>query len=307
MLPHEHVRSWPEATEWQLAAASPVSPRSILLYHTGYFSESALLILKCALHTLFGQTLHSCMSHCNELDSVSAGKRHLWWHVNLRIFAKHGWFELLPAWLETCSWCSLFWSKPPWLRGLLFFPRATAKGFRKKAAVLIHQHCNITSAYLQIYIIYKSTSSTSHICRSTSWHICRSTSSRICRSDLHHLPSADLHHHTSADLHHLTSAGLHHFTSADLHHLTSADLHLYMWADLFPLSLYVSLSLFPFSFFLSFFLSFLRRGRRRRTATKRNTFARNGRRASKTKKNCDFEVSTSTLSHEMVVERQKLR
>ena len=47
-----------------------------------------------------------------------------------------------------------------------------------------------------------------------------------------------------------------------------------MSADLFSLSLYVSLSLF--------FLSLLRRGRCRRTATKRNLFAWNGRRTSKT-------------------------
>ena len=94
--------------------------------------------------------------------------------------------------------------------------------------------------------------------------------------DLHTLTSADLHLHTftpaDLDLHTLTSADLdlHTFTSADLdlHTLTSADLdlHTFTSADLFSL----------------FFYSLLRRGRCRRSATKRNPFARNGRWTSKT-------------------------
>ena len=94
--------------------------------------------------------------------------------------------------------------------------------------------------------------------------------------DLHTLTSADLHLHTltSADLHlhTFTSADLdlHTLTSADLHlhTLTSADLHLYTFTSADLLSL--------------FFYSLLRRGRCRRSATKRNPFARNGRWTSKT-------------------------
>ena len=73
---------------------------------------------------------------------------------------------------------------------------------------------------------------------------------------LHTFTSADLHLHTltPADL------DLHTFTPADL------DLHTFTSADLLSL----------------FFYSLLRRGRCRRSATKRNPFARNGRWTSKT-------------------------
>ena len=74
--------------------------------------------------------------------------------------------------------------------------------------------------------------------------------------DLHTLTSADLHHHT------LTPADL------DLHTLTPADLDLHTFTSADLLSL--------------FFYSLLRRGRCRRSATKRNPFARNGRWTSKT-------------------------
>ena len=145
---------------------------------------------------------------------------------------------------------------------LLYSREHLRRVLRKKAANVIHQH------------IYRSTSShicrstSSHICRSTSSHICRSTSSPICRSTSSHICRS-----TSSHICKSTSSHICRSTSADLHNHTSADLHLFMSADLFSLSLYVSLSLF--------FLSLLRRGRCRRTATKRNPFARNGRRASK--------------------------
>ena len=84
--------------------------------------------------------------------------------------------------------------------------------------------------------------------------------------DLHTLTSADLHHHTltpaDLDLHTLTPADL------DLHTFTSADLDLRTFTSADLLSL--------------FFYSLLRRGRCRRSATKRNPFARNGRWTSKT-------------------------
>ena len=104
--------------------------------------------------------------------------------------------------------------------------------------------------------------------------------------DLHTLTSADLHLHTltpadldlhiltpaDLDLHTLTSADLdlHTLTPADLHHhtLTPADLDLHTFTSADLLSL--------------FFYSLLRRGRCRRSATKRNPFARNGRWTSKT-------------------------
>ena len=101
---------------------------------------------------------------------------------------------------------------------------------------------------------------------------------------LHTFTSADLHPHTftSADLHlhTFTSADLHlhTFTSADLHPhtFTSADLHLHTFtsADLLLRTFTSSLALLS--------ISLLRRGRCRRSATKRNPFARNGRWTSKT-------------------------
>ena len=104
--------------------------------------------------------------------------------------------------------------------------------------------------------------------------------------DLHTLTSADLHLHTltpaDLDLHILTPADLdlHTLTSADLHHhtLTPADLDLH---TLTPADL--DLHTFTSADLLSlFFYSLLRRGRCRRSATKRNPFARNGRWTSKT-------------------------
>ena len=104
--------------------------------------------------------------------------------------------------------------------------------------------------------------------------------------DLHTLTSADLHHHTltsaDLDLHTLTPADLdlrtltpadldlHILTPADLdlHTLTSADLHHH--------------TLTPADLLSLFFYSLLRRGRCRRSATKRNPFARNARWTSKT-------------------------
>ena len=82
-----------------------------------------------------------------------------------------------------------------------------------------------------------------------------------------------LHTFTSADdLHTLTPADLdlHTFTPADLdlHTFTPADLDLHTFTSADLLSL--------------FFYSLLRRGRCRRSATKRNPFARNGRWTSKT-------------------------
>ena len=93
---------------------------------------------------------------------------------------------------------------------------------------------------------------------------------------LHTLTPADLHLHTftpaDLDLYTLTSADLdlHTLTPADLdlHTLTSADLHLHTFTSANLLSLFI--------------YSLLRRRRCRRSATKRNPFARNGRRTSKT-------------------------
>ena len=94
--------------------------------------------------------------------------------------------------------------------------------------------------------------------------------------DLHTLTPADLDLHiltpADLDLHTLTSADLHHHTltpaDLDLHTLTPADLDLHTFTSADLLSL--------------FFYSLLRRGRCRRSATKRNPFARNGRWTSKT-------------------------
>ena len=190
-------------------------------------------------------------------------------------------------------------------------------------------------ALLSHDVSLRSTSSHFHICRSTSshLHICRSTSShlhilQIYIFTLSHLQiymvtpshpliyiftpsylqihiftpshlqiyiftpftSADLHHHTfiSADLH------LHTFTPADLHlpTFTSADLlpRTFTSADLLSLSL---------PFFLSlFFPSLSKRDRRSISCTSD---------VQKLKKIYDFTYSPATLSHEMDVERQKLR
>ena len=86
----------------------------------------------------------------------------------------------------------------------------------------------------------------------SSWQLCCLTRI-LCRS-WRRLTSADLHLHT------FTSADLH------LHTLTSADLHLHTFTS--------SVALLS--------ISLLRRGRCRRSATKRNPFARNGRWTSKT-------------------------
>ena len=94
--------------------------------------------------------------------------------------------------------------------------------------------------------------------------------------DLHTLTPADLDLHiltpADLDLHTLTPADLHHHTltpaDLDLHTLTPADLDLHTFTSADLLSL--------------FFYSLLRRGRCRRSATKRNPFARNGRWTSKT-------------------------
>ena len=94
--------------------------------------------------------------------------------------------------------------------------------------------------------------------------------------DLHILTPADLDLHTltpaDLDLHTLTSADLHHHTltpaDLDLHTFTPADLDLHTFTSADLLSL--------------FFYSLLRRRRCRRSATKRNPFARNGRWTSKT-------------------------
>ena len=114
--------------------------------------------------------------------------------------------------------------------------------------------------------------------------------------DLHSFTSADLHLHTltpaDLDLHTLTPADLdlHILTPADLdlHTLTSADLHLHTFtsADLHLHTLTpadLDLHTFTSADLLSlFFYSRLRRGRCRRSATKRNLFTRNGRWTSKT-------------------------
>ena len=94
--------------------------------------------------------------------------------------------------------------------------------------------------------------------------------------DLHTLTPADLDLHirtpADLDLHTLTSADLHHHTltpaDLDLHTLTPADLDLHTFTSADLLSL--------------FFYSLLRRGRCRRSATKRNSFGQNGRWTSKT-------------------------
>ena len=102
---------------------------------------------------------------------------------------------------------------------------------------------------------------------------------------LHTFTSADLDLHTftpaDLDLHTLTSADLHHHTltpaDLDLHTLTPADLDLHTFTSADLLSL--------------FFYSLLRRGRCRRSATKRNPFARNGRWTSKTEEKLRWTLS----------------
>ena len=136
--------------------------------------------------------------------------------------------------------------------------RSTSSHFHICWSTSLHPHtCRSTSSHPHIC---RSRSSHPHTGRSRSSHphICRSTSSHphTCRSTSSHFTSADLHLHT--------------FTPADphLHTLTSADLHLHTFTSADLLSL--------------FFYSLLRRGRCRRSATKRNPFARNGRWTSKT-------------------------
>ena len=132
---------------------------------------------------------------------------------------------------------------------------------------------------------------------------------------LHTLTSADLHLHTftPADLHlhTLTSADLHlhTFTPADLHlhTLTSADLHLHTLTHLLQIYIFTpshrSTSSHPHicrstsshlhicrSPLALLSISLLRRGRCRRSATKRNPFARNGRWTSKTEVKLRFNL-----------------
>ena len=214
----------------------------------------------------------------------------------------------------------------------------------KKAAVVIHLH-TLTSADLHLHTLTSAdlhlhtltlTSADLHLHTLTSadLHLHTLTSADL---HLHTLTSADLHLHTltSADLHlhtltyiftpshlliyifthsHLQIYILHTLTPADLHlhTLTPADLHsshphicrstsshLHICRSTSSHLHICGSSLALLS------ISLLRRGRCRRSATKRNPFARNGRQ--KRRKKCDFDVSIATLSHEMDVGRQKLR
>ena len=177
---------------------------------------------------------------------------------------------------------------------------------RKKAAVILHLH-TLTPADLDLHT-FTPADLDLHTLTPADLDLHTFTSADL---DLHTLTSADLDLHTftsaDLDLHTFTPADLdlHTLTPADLdlHTLTSADLDLH---TLTPADL--DLHTFTSADLLSlFFYSLLRRGRCRRSATKRNPFARNGRWTSKTEENCDFEVSRATLTHEMGVGRQKLR
>ena len=188
------------------------------------------------------------------------------------------------------------------------FPESACEGFfvKKHAAVVIHLH-TLTSADLHLRT-FTPADLHLHTLTSADLHLRTLTSADL---HLHTFTSADLHLHTltSADLHlhTLTSADLHTFTSADLHlhTLTSADLHLHTFtsADL-HLHTLTSADLHLHTFTSSLALlsfSLLRRGRCRRSATKRNPFARNGRWTSKTAVKLRFSLV------EMDVGRQKLK
>ena len=192
--------------------------------------------------------------------------------LNVFLISLHG---VLPK--ETQS---IFYDIITW-RFILFFSRERLRRvLRKKAAVILHLH-TFTSADLHLHTF--TSADLLHTLTPADLDLHTLTSADL---DLHTLTSADLHLHTltsadlhlhtftsaDLDLHTLTSADLdlHTLTSADLdlHTLTSADLHLHTLTSADLLSL--------------FFYSLLRRGRCRRSATKPNPFARNGRWTSKT-------------------------
>ena len=156
----------------------------------------------------------------------------------------------------------------PWPLGLGILARCTCGGFsrerlrrvlRKKAAVVIHLH-TFTTADLHLHTFTSADlhlHTFTHTCWSTSSHLhaCRSTSSHphICWS-------TSSHPHTCRS------------TSSHRHICRSTSSHLHICRS--PLAL-LSISL-------------LRRGWCRRSAMKRNPFARNGRWTSKTEVKLQF-------------------
>ena len=191
-----------------------------------------------------------------------------------------------------------------WFLLLICFPESACEGFfvkRSRCNTSSHLHISwSTSSHLHICW---STSSHPHICWSTSSHLhicwytsshphtCWSTSSHshICRSTSSHphtcwSTSSHLHacRSTSSHLHACRSTSSHpHIcwsTSSHPHTCRSTSSHLHVCRS--PIAL-LSISL-------------LRRGRCRRSATKRNPFARNGRWTSKTEVNfCKIAILVS--------------
>ena len=199
-------------------------------------------------------------------------------------------------------------------------------------------HHIFTSPHLRIFTSSHPHIFTSHIFTSSHLHILKSSHPRIFTSSHLLIFSSSHHFFTSSHLHifssshrliftsshpHIfSSSHLLIFTSSHLHIFTSSHLHIFTFSLALLLSCPLALSFFS--------ISLLRRGAVPTRDTKRNPFARNDVRSPKTEVKLrfwvcrdnpfarnevrspktevkfGFEVSTTTLSHEIRFDRQKL-
>ena len=185
---------------------------------------------------------------------------------------------------------------------VLFVPESACEGFSvKKAAVLIHQHGN-TSAYLQIYAI-------THLQIYIITHLQIYIITHLQIYIITHLQIYIISHLQIYIISHLLIYIILHLLIYIITHLLIyiiSHLQIYIISHL---QIYIStcLQISSLSHCMSpsrssFFLSKAGAGYPFQPfRTKWTSNVKNG------GKNCDFEVSISTLSHEMDVERQKLR
>ena len=221
---------------------------------------------------------------------ISSSHLHIFTSAHLHIFSLH---------IFSSSHLHIFSLHIFWSSHLLIFTSSHLHIFTSS-----HLHI-FSSSHLLIF-----TSAHLHICSSLHLHICSSSHLLIFTpSHLHIFSSSHLLIFTSAHLHICSSSHLLIFTSSHLHIFTSSHLHILTSSHLLllpscPLAL---LPLLPSPSFL--FLLWRRgRGQCQRDGTKRNPFARNEVRSSKTAVKLWFARSSrATLTHETRFDRQKLR
>ena len=257
------------------------------------------------IYIFFGQSIY-WVYHCVSLEDLCAKSQRSAWKRNIVFFTFSRAFFPESVWVQgspNSGGLYLIFSS---LHFLIFTP--SHLHIFSPSHLLIFTPSHLHACSLHIF-------SSSHLLIFTSSHF---TSSHLHISSSHLLIFTSSHLHICSSSHLLifTSSHLLIFTSAHLHIFTSSHLHIFSSCPLAlfpscPLALLPScpLSLLPSLPSPSFLFLFWRRGQGQcqRDGTKRNPFARNEVRSSKTEGKLRFQLvprSRATLSHETRFDRQ---